>query len=143
MENCKISNKKELRRHGFVSFWLWMCTVISGLATIVYFLLMFSSKGLWSATPEPVWLRLIWLLSSVLLLVGYILLLKWQQNGFIIIAIVQLITMAINLYLSGDSGINIITFSPIIGLAFLYFILRIKKGGVAYWDAMNIKQTVE
>lgn len=139
MESFVKNGTNQLKRHGFISFWLWLCLIFNGLATIGYFLLMFSSKGLWSATPEPIWLRLIWLVSSIVLVIGYWMLLKWKQNGFIMIMLVQFITIVINLFLSGDMGINITTFSPIVGLILLYIILKIKKNGISYWDAMELK----
>ena len=141
MNSLDNNDTNELKRNGFISFWLWLCFIVSGLAAIGYLLLMFSSKGLWSATPEPVWLRLVWLFSSIVLLIGYWMLLKWKQNGFIIIMLIQLITIVLNLFLSGDVGINITFFSPIVGLILLYKILKIKKNGLSYWDAMELKST--
>ena len=84
MNSLDNNDTNELKRNGFISFWLWLCFIVNGLAAIGYLLLMFSSKGLWSATPEPVWLRLVWLFSSIVILIGYWMLLKWKQNGFII-----------------------------------------------------------
>ena len=42
----------DVKRNSFVSFWLWFCAIINGLCVIGYFALLFSSKGLWTGTPE-------------------------------------------------------------------------------------------
>lgn len=137
--NSLCNDVNKLKRHGFITFWLLLCVIVNSLATIGYFLLMFSSKGLWSAIPEPIWLRLIWLFSSIALLIGYWMLLKWKQNGFIVIMLTQLITILIDIF-SGDS-INITVLFPVVGLILLYMILRIKKNGISYWNAMEIRST--
>lgn len=72
----------DVKRNSFVSFWLWFCAIINGLCVIGYFALQFSSKGLWTGAPEPIWLRLMWLVGSVVILCGYIMLIKWNKKGF-------------------------------------------------------------
>jgi hypothetical protein len=45
MNSLDNNDTNELKRNGFISFWLWLCFIVNGLAAIGYLLLMFSSKG--------------------------------------------------------------------------------------------------
>lgn len=126
----------EIKRNAFVSFWLWFCVVINVLCSIGYFLLLFSSKGLWTGTPEPTWLRLVWVAVSVATVLGYTLLIKWKRTGFYILAGIAFINVGVNLI---TSGIFISVISPVISLVVLYGILQIKKDGIEYWEAMDLK----
>lgn len=128
--NCGTSNPHDLARNKFVTFWIWLGIVVNAIATIGYFLLIFSSKGSFSAEPEPLYVRLLWLCTSAIVLTGYILLLKWHRIGFELI----IVAVILSLFAGGVSSI----FS-ILGVIILYLILRIKKGDISYWDAMGIK----
>lgn len=123
------------KRHPFITFWLWLGAIINGLLTVGYFLLLFSSKGLWTATPEPTLVRLFWLVGSVGLLIGYIMLIKWKKNGFYIVLVVGILNIITTICTVGFA-VSII--SSIIGLILLYGILNIKKDGVEYWLAMDL-----
>ncbi|MBQ9193754.1 MAG: hypothetical protein IJ156_08560 [Bacteroidales bacterium] len=131
---------KEAKRHGFISFWLWLCAIANGIMSIIYFLLLFSSKGLWSGTPEPIWLRLSWLFSSLITLLGFVMLLEWRKTGFYVVLGVQSIGLAIVLFASVFSNVGT-TFPAIIstvaGIAILYGVLNLRHDGVPYWDAMD------
>ena len=124
-------------RHGFITFWLWLCAIANVLTTLGYVLLLFSSKGLWSATPEPIWLRLLWLIGSLALLVGYILLICWDKIGFYVIAIIQGLSVLINLIIGGLTDPIITSFLPLVALVLLYGVLHLSKSGLSYWDAMD------
>lgn len=126
------STKQE--RNKFVSFWLWLGAIINVIFTIIYLLLLFSSKGLWSATPEPTWLRIIWILQSIVLVAGYTLLLKWRKTGFYIMAAMLVLNIILNVL---TSGISVAAFSPVVSFVLLYFVLQLKKNNVSYWDAMD------
>lgn len=127
-----ISTKQA--RNKFISFWLWLGAIINVIFTIIYLLLLFSSKGLWSATPEPTWLRIIWILQSIVLVTGYTLLLKWRKTGFYIMAAMLVLNIILNML---TSGISVATFSPVVSFVLLYFVLQLKKNNVSYWDAMD------
>lgn len=129
-----MNNSTKQERNKFISFWLWLGVIINVIATIIYFLLLFSSRGLWSATPEPTWLRIIWVLQSIVLITGYTLLLKWRKIGFFIMAAMLVINIILNVL---ASGISVATFSPIVSFMLLYFVLQLKKNNVSYWDAMD------
>lgn len=123
-----------VKRHGFISFWLYLGLVVNIISVIVYFLLLFSSKGLWTGTPEPTWLRIAWLLQSAALVFGYYLLLKWRKSGFYLIAGMIVAGIIINIL---TSAISVATFFPIIPCVILYLILQIKKDDTSYWDLMD------
>lgn len=129
-----ISTKQ--KRNKFVSFWLWLGVIINVFFTIIYFLLLFSSKGLWSATPEPTWLRIIWVLQSVALITGYAMLIRWKKLGFYILFAMSILSIILNLL---TSEITIASFSPIVSIVLLYCVLQLKKNDVAYWDAMDME----
>lgn len=131
---------KEAKRHGFISFWLWLCAVTNGIMSIFYLWHLFSSKGLWSGTPEPTWFRLSWLFSSLINLLGFVLLLEWRKTGFYVILGVQLIGLAIALFASVFANVvNTVPsiISTIAGIAILYGILHLRHEGLTYWDAMD------
>lgn len=131
-----MNSSTKQKRNKFVSFWLWLGAIINVIFTIVYFLLLFSSKGLWSATPEPTWLRIIWVLQSITLITGYTMLIKWKKFGFYILVAMSILSIILNLF---TSEISVATFSPIVSIALLYFVLQLKKDDIAYWDAMDME----
>ena len=63
--------------------------------------------------------------------------LKMGQNGFYFLSGVCVFSMVINIIIS---GFVFFIFIPIISVAILYFILHIKKNGIKYWDAMDMKR---
>lgn len=131
-----MNNLTKQERNKFVSFWLWLGAIINVIFTIIYLLLLFSSKGLWSATPEPTWLRITWMLQSIILLTGYIMLIKWKKLGFYILVAMSILSIILNLFVN---EISVATFSPIVSIVLLYFVLQLKKNDVAYWVAMDMK----
>jgi len=123
-------------RNKFITFWLWLGAVINVIFTIIYFLLLFSSKGLWSATPEPTWLRITWVLQSITLITGYAMLIKWKKFGFNILVAMSILSIILNLF---TNEISIATFSPIVSIILLYYILQLKKNNITYWNAMDME----
>lgn len=121
-------------RHLFITIWLWFCTVINVLMTVVYFILLFSSIGLWSSTPEPLALRLLWLAISIAVVAGYVMLLKWNKSGYYVLGGVAVVNVIISLLVNGPT---VAAFTPVVGILVLYGILQIKKDGVEYWEAME------
>lgn len=122
-------------RHKFISFWLWFCTVINVLCTIGYFALLFSSKGLWTGTPEPTWLRIIWVVESAITVPGYVLLLRGNKTGFYLLVVMSIVKSMIDSFVTGEIIVSLV--SMILSLVILYSILKLKKDGVSYWDAMD------
>ncbi len=122
-------------RHGFVTFWLWWGVIANGLSFLSLCLLLFSSQGLLSATPEPIWLRLIWIVLSAAMLMGHWMLLIWKQDGFYVILLAQSVSIILDLALSA----SITSLLPVVGLIILYSVLKIKKNGISYWEAMEMR----
>lgn len=121
-------------RNGFVSFWLWACLVINVLFTIGYVALMFSSKGLWSGTPEPLPLRLFWVIASFVIVAGYWLLTSWKKVGFYILSGTAIINGTISFCLV-PSMVSLIT--AIAPIFVLYLILQISKDGKTCWELLS------
>lgn len=119
----------EIKRHPFVTFWLWLGVIINGFVTLGYI-------G-WFAEIGFTWLPIMWLAGCVLILSGYIMLLRWDKMGFYILSGACVFSMVINIIISGFA---LSIFIPIISVAILYFILHIKKNGIEYWDAMDMKR---
>lgn len=69
------------------------------------------------------------------ILIGYIMLIKWKKNGFYIVLVVGILNIITTICTVGFA-VSII--SSIIGLILLYGILNIKKDGVEYWLAMDL-----
>lgn len=132
--NTSIEPLKQ--RNGFISFWLWVCLVINVLFTIGYFSLMFSSKGGgWTGTPELFMLRLFWLNASVVVVIGYVMLIKWNKTGCYILAGTSIVINGIVSFFIYPSVAVLI--SAIIPIIVLYYIIQIKKNGESYWDCIS------
>lgn len=121
-------------RNGFVSFWLWAGLVINVLFSMGYFALLFSSVGLWSATPEPFPLRLFWVLACIARATGEWLLISWKKVGFYVFTAVAIVDGIISLCIAPSMLILISAIAPII---ILYLILQIPKKGRSCWELLS------
>ena len=124
--NCGIT--ADIKRHPFVTFWLWLGVIINGFVTLGYI-------G-WFAEIGFTWLPIMWLAGCAFILSGYIMLLRWNKMGFYILSGACVFSMVINILIS---GFTLSIFTPIISVAILYFILHIKKDDIEYWNAMDMK----
>ena len=125
--NCGIN--AEIKRHTFISFWLWLSVIINGFVTLGYI-------G-WFAEIGFTWQPIMWLAGCAFILSGYIMLLRWNKMGFYILSGACVFSMVMNILIS---GFTLSIFTPIISVAILYFILHIKKDGIDYWNAMDLKR---
>lgn len=121
-------------RNGFVTFWLTACFIVNLLLSFGYFALLFSSRGLWSGTPEPLLLRLFWILGVIANTVGYWMLLSWKKVGFNILIGAALANGFVNFCISLSAFSIFIAFASII---ILYFILQISKNGKTCWEQLS------
>lgn len=126
----KTSTQEAVRkRHGFITFWLWLLIIGNSLLAIILFSSILMIKRNF---PSDTFILLI--VSAALCLinvVGFILLLLWQRIGFIIIAVITVFG-SIFAYTTAQ------TFpAGLIGLIILWFVLNIKEDGIPYWDAME------
>ena len=119
----------EIRRYPFISFWLWLSVIINGFVTLGYI-------G-WYAEIGFTWQPIMWLAGCAFILSGYIMLLRWDKTGFYILSLACVFSMVMNILIS---GFTLSMFTPIISVAILYFILHIKKDGIDYWNAMDLKR---
>lgn len=122
------------KRNGFISFWLWTCLIVNILFTIGYFALMFSSKGLWSGTPEPFPLRLFWFIASLVIVVGYWLLIAWKKVGFYLLSGTAIVNGIISFCIDPSMIVLVSAIAPIF---ILYLILQISKNGNSYWEVLS------
>lgn len=130
-----IEEINELKvRNGFVSFWLWACLIINMLFTLGYVALLFSSNGLWTGTPEPLSLRLFWILASLVIVAGYWLLISWKKAGFYVLSGTAIINGVAGFCL-GPSTVTLIT--SIAPLFVLYLILQIPRKGKSCWGQLS------
>ena len=119
----------EIRRHPFISFWFWLSVIINGFVTLGYI-------G-WYAEIGFTWQPIMWLAGCAFILSGYIMILRWDKTGFYILSLACVFSMVMNILIS---GFTLSIFTPIISVAILYFILYIKKDGIDYWNAMDLKR---
>lgn len=118
-------------RNGIVTFWLWLCIIVNSLLTIFWFCFLFSSVGLWSATPEPMSIRITTFICSILLTTGYIMLLKWLKSGFFLLLGVGVVESIL-------SGLTLaVIFAKMFPLLILYLVLQCSKNGKSCWELLS------
>ena len=131
---------KEAKRHGFITFWLWFCLVLNILGALIFARLLFFAGGLISFAQEPMWWKVAQLLCTVVLIVGFIMLLDWRKSGFFVVVTAQ-VAGIILIVISAPSLPGYTTYgsipSTIVGLGLLYLILQLRHDGITYWDAMG------
>lgn len=118
----------EIKRHPFISFWLWLSVIINGFEILGYI-------G-WYAEIGFTWQPIMWLAGCAFILSGFIMLLRWDKTGFYILSLECVFSVVMNILIS---GFILSMLTPIISVAILYFILHIKKDGIDYWNAMDLK----
>lgn len=126
-----------LKRHWFVTFWLWLGIVANALASILYSILLFSSIGLFSSTPEPLWLRLIWVISCLAAIGGYLLMLQWKKIGFWIVLGLHILNCLVWLPMMPEMGFFYTIITSLFPVVVLYAVLQLKQNGVSYWKSLQ------
>ncbi len=121
-------------RNGFISFYLWFGIVVNSLIGIVYFVTIFTSKGLWTAY-DPMSSRIYGFASSFILVAGYFSLLKWKKFGFYVLAAMAVLSLGINLVTGTNADLG--TFGPIVSLMILFAVLQLKKNGKSCWEQLS------
>lgn len=116
-------------RHGFITFWLWLLVVSNILGAVVAFF----PKVMWGTNypNEYVMLSVFTGILYLINVIGVCLLLAWKKLGFTIIVISSTIAALTLLTRMGSVPVGLI------GIVVLWFVLKIKKHGVSYWDAMK------
>jgi Zn-dependent protease with chaperone function len=116
-----------MKRHGFVTIWLWVGLIIYVLSAFVFF---YGSR----IAEVPI-IYMFMGVFSILGCVSFLLLLNWKIIGFWISCILSVMGVFINILFGEfliDSVIN-----GVIRTIILYCILKIKKNGISTWDYLN------
>lgn len=121
-------------RNGFVTFWLWLAIIVSTLITIFWFSHIFSSVGLWDATPEPLSSRIMTFTCSLLITIGYVMLICWLKPGFYLIVGVGVVESIC--FLLYGMTINVVI-GIVVPLLALYLVLQCTKNGKTYWELLG------
>lgn len=121
-------------RNGFVTVWLWLGIIVNSLLTIFWFIHIFSSVGLWDATPEPISSRIITFICSFFLTIGYILLLCWLKSGFYLLIGVGVFE---SIYFALFGMTIKVVLTVLAPLLVLYLVLQCTKNGKTYWALLG------
>ena len=131
-----VQQQKILKdRNIFVTVWLWFGAIVNIGLTIFLFSHIFSSVGLWSATPEPLSYRIIMFIFSLLITVGYIMLICWLKAGFYLLVILGVVE-SICFALFGVPIVFVLLY-VIAPLLILYLVLQCTKNGKKYWELLG------
>ena len=134
MENTEY-NETELvkERHGCVTTWLVFMIVVNSLIGLVY---LFVPESIAEQVPVkiPIYIFSILGLIGLANVVFSMALFKWKLWGFYGFIVSSLASFIINLLI----GIDVIqSVMGLIGIAFLYGVLQIKKNNISAWNFME------
>ncbi len=110
------------KRGGCLTAWLILNLVVVCLFTGLYLLASFGAL-VSSNTTLPAWIFLLFTLLGIIGIVGLSMLLAWKKIGFYLVAAYVLLNFGLAFPLGLFNG-NPRTFTPLIGLAVLYILLR-------------------
>lgn len=145
----------EWKRNGFVSFWLWLGAIVSGIGIFGFLVLaeeysVADSYWYYDSYDYGYGYTLnnladyCYSLSAIygVLMLGYILLLNWKKAGFWLIALVQVVDviLAVGVFEIVEEEPTFLI-SPITSIIILALILQIKKNDISYWKAMDLKSS--
>lgn len=122
------------KRAGFTTFYLWFGLIVNTIIGLAYFATIFTRKGLWTAY-DPMYTRVYGFVASAILVLGYLLLMRWKKSGFYVLIGMAAVTLMMNLF-SGET-ISFATFFPIISALILYAVLQIRKNGISCWEQLS------
>ena len=151
MEN----NQKQ--RNAFISVWLWLSVIGSALMLLLSLLGLFEILNVVGSLPIDVLIHLIFpCFYMLMLLVGYIELLRWKRIGFNRILSITLVYILVNVLLSNsvklelevegvEAQVNYFTrvVAPLFSMLILFLILQVRKNGESYWSAMKSAGTAQ
>lgn len=151
-------------RHGFVTFWLWLCIIACTISAPVSMIRMekikigtcndLSMLGINHDVVSSVesgfcYLYIVMALEALFMIVGYAKLLKWKKSGFWFLVGTRVLSTIIctALYLYINKTIIVLTNVPLMvktsvvgavfGLGILFAILQIRKNGVSCWKQLE------
>ena len=88
----------------------------------------------YSYSKPGVWSDVVAASASLLALFGCVMLLKKKKAGFYLLLLVTFVNIITTLM---STGFGFILFAQPIGAVVLYFILKIRREGVPYWDRLE------
>lgn len=121
-------------RNEFVSYWLFMGIFVNLVCSVFFFFHIFSPLGLFTAQPEPLFLKIYFFAVSLLVLGGYLMMWYWLKAGF---------SLLVGLGALGFIGYIIAGFPQygvlfsVLPLVILYGVLQLKKGGRSCWSMLG------
>lgn len=123
-----MDNLKE--RHGCVTFWLWLASILNLAMAVFYASSMFSAY----TSAMSLGFGLCSILGVVNVL-GGILLMRWNKYGFYLFAVSCIISIIVNISILGIEPVAMI--SSLVGIFMWWGILQIRKNGVSAWSQMQ------
>lgn len=145
MKCTKCGTEVQLKRNWFISFWLWLMTIGNILCLILSIVSLFNDRN------TPILVQLTSVLSLFACLVGSVMLLQWKRTGFYTIVSANLVSMFIVMSAVsttipsiqiGEAAVLTLggIFGVMIGAFALFGILNIRRNGISYWDAMELRR---
>lgn len=129
---CPYCNSEHVavqhERHIFITIWLWFNCII--------YILQLLPSIVNIAMGGNALIHTIFMATTIANIVGIARLLRWKKSGFYIIVISYLVIITFSV--SSLIFILALIFS-LFSLIILYAILNIKKNGISYWKAMDMK----
>jgi len=116
-----------MKRHGIVTFWLWLGMIVNGIYSLMCFYLF-----------DDVFSPLFSIIIGVIcILTGltYLIMLNWKIIGFWIFCILNVISIIFVFFLG--ENIIFVFIKGLLPIIVLYFILNIKYNGISTWDYLN------
>ncbi len=134
MENTEYSETELVKeRHGCVTTWLVFMIVANSLIGLMY-LLVPESIANEMEVKIPIYILSILGLIGIANVVFSFALFKWKLWGFYGFIVSSLASFIINLMI----GVEVVqSVMGLIGIAFLYGVLQIKKNNIAAWNYME------
>ncbi|XOV95162.1 MAG: hypothetical protein ACFHWX_10710 [Bacteroidota bacterium] len=121
------------QRHGCVTAWLILLIIGGAFSAATYFFMNeYLAKNYPVEIPET--LKLIYGVISIVNIFLAFMLLRWKRWAFYFLAMNSILVIVLNLYIGLSIGFSI---SGLIGLAILFGILQIKKGGKSAWENLE------
>lgn len=120
-----------LKRHGFVTFWLWFMIVGNIISAIPSISEMIKYKDILEGTD---------VIFNIINIIAIMLIMKWRKIGFFIFLFVCIKTLIFTIMHQSYFSVGALMLgvaSCIISPLMLYIILQIRKYGVSCWDQLK------
>lgn len=125
--NEHLNNAKQ--RHGCVTAWLILMIVVNSLMAI-FFTLLYVSED-FAGDDSVLFINVMLFIANI---VFVIMLLQWKKLGFYGFFMTSMVTLVINIIIT---GLSMHALAGLVSIAILYGILQIKKGGITAWENLE------